>query len=63
MADSGKPSEILVRVEAKHFVAGLIMEGDVCVHAAPILKKSIGKRRDELRALFKRMGWKATVLK
>lgn len=27
----------LVRIEAPHFVAGIVMDGGVCVEAAPIL--------------------------
>jgi hypothetical protein len=52
----------LVRVVAPHFVAGLIVEGDRCVRAAPILRWAVGKRAAELRAAFARKGWRASVV-
>ena len=52
--------EELVRVEARHFVAGLVMKRDLCVYAAPILAWTVGWHREELRAYFIRKGWKAT---
>jgi len=52
----------LVRVVAPHFVAGLIMNGDLCGQAAPILRWAVGKSRAELRAYFERKGWKASVV-
>ncbi len=54
--------EFLVRVEAPHFVAGLLMRGLICTHAAPILKWAINKERDYLRSYFAKKGWKATIL-
>lgn len=52
---------MLVRVEAPHFVAGLVIGGDErCVRAAPILKWALHKRADELREFFRKKGWKAT---
>lgn len=53
---------MLVRVVAPHFVAGLVMDGAICRHSAPILKWAIGKNREELRAYFTRKGWKASVI-
>ena len=56
---------MLVRVVAPDFVAGLIMEGDRCTKAAPILAKragALGKTREELREVFKRKGWKASIV-
>ena len=53
---------MLVRVVAPHFVAGMVMSGDVCSEAAPILKWAIGKRRDFLRTYFARKSWKASVV-
>lgn len=52
----------LVRVVAPHFVAGLIVDGDRCVEAAPILRWAVGKRRAELRAYFKRRRWSARII-
>lgn len=55
-------SALLVRVIAPHFVAGLIIRDDRCIEAAPILRRDcVGQAADELRALFVRKGWKATV--
>lgn len=53
---------MLVRIVAPHFVAGLIMEQDVCVQAAPILAWAIGKGTVELRQYFRRKGWRASVI-
>jgi hypothetical protein len=52
----------LVRVVAPHFVAGMLVDGDRVVRAAPILKWAIGKNRDFLRTYFRNKGWKATIL-
>jgi hypothetical protein len=49
----------LIRVVAPHFVAGLMMTGDVCTEAAPILKWAIGKTRADLRQYFTKKGWLA----
>ena len=54
---------LLVRVQAPHFCAGLITRDDVCVEAAPILRWALGKSRDELRALFSRKGWLVIAMK
>jgi hypothetical protein len=54
---------LLVRVVAPHFVAGLIMQGDKCIQAAPILKWCRGACRATLSAEFRRKGWVATVLR
>jgi len=52
----------LVRVVAPHFVAGLVLSGDVCVRSAPILGWCTGRHRDELRTYFRKRGWAGTVL-
>jgi hypothetical protein len=55
---------MLVQVHAPHFVAGLIIEGERCVEAAPILRKvALGKGSDELRAMFAKRGWRAIVVR
>jgi hypothetical protein len=54
---------VLVSVDAPHFNAGIIMRSDVVTEAAPILRWTIGKRRDWLRTYFAGKGWKATVVK
>lgn len=58
-----EPERTLVRVVAPHFVAGLEMEDDLCVTAAPILYWAKGKRRDWLRAEFVKRGYKASLVK
>jgi hypothetical protein len=60
MADDGT---ILVRVVAPHFVAGLIIENDACVRAAPILAWTLGRGTLYLRSYFRRKGWKSTIVK
>lgn len=54
----------LVRIEALHFVAGLILEGEpgkvwVCVKAAPILGYMHTKRfsAERIKAYCDRKGW------
>lgn len=47
-------------VDAPHFYAGIVFDGDVVVRAAPILKWAIGKRRDWLNNYFQQKGWKTT---
>lgn len=60
----GEPDEILVRVVASNFVAGLVVTNDRCSDAAPILRKQCrGKSSDELRAYFALRGWKASIVK
>lgn len=52
-------SERLIRVEAPHFTAALVMVDGRCAEAAPILKWALGKGEDWLRAYFAQKGWKA----
>jgi hypothetical protein len=54
---------MLVAVDAPHFYAGIVLDGDTVVAAAPILKWTIGKRRELLREYFRQKNWKATVVK
>lgn len=49
----------LIRVVAPHFVAGLMMTGDTCTEAAPILRWAIGKSRKDLYRYFATKGWHA----
>lgn len=56
-------NERLIRIEAKHFVAGIVMTDGRCTKAAPILKWAIGKSEEWLRAYFVDKGWKATEVK
>lgn len=48
---------MLVRVEAPHFVAGIVFVEGVCTEAAPIMRWAAGKSARELAAYFKRKGW------
>ena len=54
---------MLVRVDAPYFVAGLVVDGDTCTEAAPILRWAIGKRREFLSGYFRRKGWKAAIVR
>jgi hypothetical protein len=58
----------LVRVMARGFVAGFVLDGEVCVHAADILRSRkvigrnggvIGMTRRELHSMFVAKGWEA----
>jgi len=53
---------MLVQVTAPHFVAGLVMENDIVIEAAPILRWAIGKKRDWLRSYFERKDWTVKVV-
>ena len=56
-------SSDLVRVVAPHFVAGIVVDGDVCVQAAPILRRAcLGRGRMALRAIFEQRGWDARII-
>lgn len=48
---------MLIRVDAPHFVAGLVLDDGLCVQAAPILNWTVGKRWAELRVYFDRKRW------
>lgn len=45
-----------------HFCAAMVLEDETVIDAAPILKWSIGKRREWLRDYFRQKGWKAVVV-
>lgn len=53
---------MLVRVVAPHFVAGIVLDMDVVVRAAPILGWTVGKTRDFLRAYFQKKSWAVEVV-
>ncbi|CAH2606253.1 conserved protein of unknown function (plasmid) [Rhodovastum atsumiense] len=61
-ADSGN---VLVRVDATHFCAGLIIDrlDQRAIIAAPILAWTIGRHRTELSNYFRRKGWRATIVR
>lgn len=52
-----------VRVVGPNFVAGMDVVNGKCVDCAPILVKWCkGKTEDQLRALFKAKGWRASII-
>jgi YspA, cpYpsA-related SLOG family len=55
-------AETLVQVSAPHFCAGIVLIGDRCTEAAPILQWAIGKDRAYLLAYFGGKGWTATIV-
>jgi hypothetical protein len=56
-------AEALVQVRAPHFCAGLVVVGNRCTEAAPILRKAcLGKSRQQLQNYFIRRGWKAVIV-
>jgi hypothetical protein len=56
-------SERLIRVEAPHFVAALVLVDGRCIEAAPILKWAVLKREAQLVEYFNRKGWKHEEIK
>lgn len=56
-------TDVLVRIEAPHFCAGLVLRDGVCVEAAPILVWAIRYDGDWLSAYFRKRGWKATIVR
>jgi hypothetical protein len=55
---NGTGLKILYRVEAPHFVAGIVFQKELAINAAPILKWSIGKNIVFLRNYFNRKKWR-----
>lgn len=49
---------LLMRVVARHFVAGLLIEGGRVVQAAPILMWTRGKTLEYVSAYCARKGWR-----
>jgi hypothetical protein len=48
----------LVQVSASHFCAGIVFDHrHIVVDAAPILRWSMGKSAEYLKAYFERKGW------
>lgn len=47
------------------FCCGIIFDRDTgrAVIAAPLLRNFLGQHRDKLRLTFRRMGWRATIVK
>lgn len=52
---------MLVAVNAPHFYAGIVLTDGIVTEAAPILRWTIGKRREWLSDYFRLKGWKTTI--
>jgi len=52
----------LVRVEAPHFVAGLVLRDGRCVNAAPILGWAIGRPGWAILGYCRRKRWRAELV-
>lgn len=50
----------LVRVVAPHFVAGLVVDDEYVIHAAPILRYMVGWSVDRVRDYVAKKGWRAS---
>lgn len=59
---SSPGSELLAQISAPHFVAGIVLVGDVVTEAAPIVRWLKGKSRDEVRAICARKTWAIRVV-
>ena len=53
---------MLIRIEAKHFVAGVVVEGRYVTRAAPILKYMVGWAKFKVMGYARRKGWRASSL-
>lgn len=54
---------MLVQVTAPHFCAGLVLENDVVVEAAPILSWTLRRSRRVLSQAFRTRGWSVRIVK
>lgn len=52
----------LVRIEAPHFVAGVVFQDGSVRHCAPILRYMKGWSKGRVFAYASRKGWKAELL-
>lgn len=59
---SDPDAQILVRIVAPHFVAGLIVLDDRAIRVAPILHYMLGWPRHQIRAYVAKRGWHANIL-
>jgi len=50
--------EIIARIEAPHFTAGIVLQDDIVVETAPILKYMKQWGRDQVRDYCRSKGWK-----
>lgn len=49
---------MLIRITSPYYVAGLIIENEKCIHAAPILKWAVGKDAQYLVGYFTKKNFK-----
>lgn len=54
---------MLVRIQAPHFVAGIIIHRGRVIYCAPILRWMINMSDDAVRSLAERKGWRATIVR
>lgn len=52
----------LIRIEARHFVAGVETSFDTVCRTAPILKYMLGWERSRVEAYAKKKGWKVETV-
>ena len=55
--------ELLAQVTAPHFVAGLLLSGDVVTGAAPILRYMIGWDRAKVRGYCRLRDWQVRIVR
>lgn len=53
---------MLVRVTSTNFCAGLVLENDWVVRAAPILRRFVGWHRAHLASFLRRQGYQVEVV-
>jgi hypothetical protein len=55
--------EILARIEAPHFVCGIVLKGDHVAVAASIVRYMGGWHRDRVRDYCRDKGWKISIVR
>jgi hypothetical protein len=55
-------NEILARIVAPHFVAGIVLHGDQVAEAAPIVDYMRGWPRDRVRDYCRAKGWTIAIV-
>jgi len=54
--------EVIAEITAPHFTAGIVLENDRVIEAAPIVKSLKGKTRAQVRDYCLQQGWKVVVV-
>jgi hypothetical protein len=54
--------DILAQIEAPHFVAGIVLQDDIVVETAPILRYMRKWDRKRVREYCQRNAWKVVVV-